>query len=120
MARPVKLTVNNNTGKILKLKPERSKQKHGKYTTDPPSTIEASGSWVCTTRTAGAYGPEGTVTYETDGGDTSVEFYYNHPIGSGASSYRVTVTPTDAIGYEIKGSFKGHDQHITFELYQIV
>lgn len=117
MARSVKMTINNNTGKVLKLKPQEPV--HGKFTSGPPATIEASGSWTCTTRTGGSYGPEGTVTYETDGGNVTVEFYYNHPVGSGASSYRVTPNPSDSMGYEIKGSFKGHDQNITFELYPI-
>lgn len=117
MARKVKMTVNNNTNKVLKFKSKD--HKHGKFTSDPPATIEASGSWTCTTRTSGTYGPEGTVTYETDGGNVTVEFYYNHPYGSATSSYRVTPSPSDSIGYDIKGSFKGHDQDITFELYLI-
>nr|WP_199081059.1 hypothetical protein [Pedobacter sp. ASV19] len=117
MARPVKITVNNNTGMVLKLKTQNVV--HGKFTSNPPAIIEASGSWACSTRTGGAYGPEGTITYETDGGDVTVEFYYNHPIGSGSSSYRVVPNPSDSMGYEIKGSFKGHDQNITFELYTI-
>lgn len=116
MARSVKMTVINNTGKVLRLKSKNAI--HGKFNQDPPTSIEASGSWTCTTRTGGTYGPEGTVTYETDRGEVTVEFYYNHPIGSAASSYRVTPNPSDSMGYEIKGSFKGHDQKITFELYQ--
>jgi len=116
MARSVKMTVNNNTGKVLKLKSKNAA--HGKFTSDPPATIEASGSWACETRVGGTYGPEGTVIYEADGGEVTVEFYYNHPFGSAASSYRVTPNPSDSMGYEIKGSFKGHDQKITFELYQ--
>jgi hypothetical protein len=117
MARSVKMTVNNNTSQVLKIKGQ--KPVHGKFTSDPPATIEASGSWTCTTKTSGLYGPEGTVTYETDDGNITVEFYYNHPIGSSASSYRVTPNPSDSMGYDIKGSFKGHDQDITFELYSI-
>lgn len=117
MARKVKMTVNNNTGKVLTLKP--STPKHGKFTTDPPGTIESSGSWVCTTRTGGIFGPEGTVIYQTDGGKITIEFYYNHPMNHSKSSYRVTVSPSDSIGYDIKGSFEGHDQDITFELYLI-
>ncbi|ACT92078.1 hypothetical protein Dfer_0818 [Dyadobacter fermentans DSM 18053] len=111
------MTVNNNTGKVLTLKSKNAE--HGKFTTDPPSKIESSGSWACSTRSGGTVGPEGTVVYETDGGSTTIEFYFNHPFGSATSSYRVTPTPRDAVGYDIKGSFKGHDQDITFELYPI-
>lgn len=117
MARTVKMTINNNTNKVLTLKAKDPK--HGKFKSDPPTRIEASGSWTCTTRSSGTVGPEGTVTYETDGGVVTVEFYYNHPFGSATSSYRVTPSPSDSMGYDIKGSFKGHDQDITFELYLI-
>jgi hypothetical protein len=44
MARSVKMTVNNNTGQVLKIKGQ--KPVHGKFTSDPPATIEASGSWT--------------------------------------------------------------------------
>ena len=117
MARKVKMTVNNNTNKVLTFKSKDPM--HGKFTTDPPSTIGASGSWTCTTRSSGLVGPEGTVVYETDGGNVTVEFYYNHPVGTATSSYRVTPSPADAMGYDIKGSFKGHDQDITFELFLV-
>ncbi len=117
MARKVKMTVNNNTNKVLTFVDKDAK--HGKFTTNPPTTIESSGSWTCTTRSGGLVGPEGTVTYQTDGGNVTIEFYYNHPIGSATSSYRVSPTPSDSIGHDIKGSFKGHDQDITFELYLV-
>ncbi|MFB2121651.1 hypothetical protein [Parapedobacter sp. 2B3] len=117
MARDVKMTVNNNTGKVLRLKSKDPK--HGKFTSSPPEIIEGSGSWTCTSKSAGLYGPEGTVTYETDDRNTTVEFYYNHPMGSATSAYRVTPNPSDTMGSEIKGSFKGHSQDITFELYLI-
>ncbi|MGX5857348.1 hypothetical protein ACWKW6_27080 [Dyadobacter jiangsuensis] len=117
MTRKVKMTVNNNTNKVLTFKSKD--RKHGKFTTDPPATIQASGSWTCSNKSGELVGPEGTVIYETDGGKTTVEFYYNHPMGSATSSYRVTPNPADAMGYDIKGSFKGHDQDITFELFLV-
>lgn len=117
MARRVKMTVNNYTGqKLTRLNPKTA---HGKFTQEPPLNIEASGSWICTTRTWGTYGPKGTVTYETPDPKVKIEFFYDHPMGHSTSSYRVTVTPSNLIGYEIKGSFTGEEQDITFELYPI-
>ena len=57
MARPVKMTVNNNTGKVLEFKSKN--EKHGKLTTDPPSKIESTGFWKCTTRTSERSGRKG-------------------------------------------------------------
>lgn len=120
MARKLNITVNNNTSLTLTLNPP-CEPKHGKFTTSPPSIIKATGNWACETREGGLYGPEGRVIYKTNknGRDVEIEFYYNHPIGSATSSYKVTITPSDVIGYEIKGSFTGHNQDITFELYEI-
>lgn len=117
MARDVKMTVNNNTSRVLKL--DKEVQDHGKYNTEPPKEIKSTGFWKCSTRSGATIGPEGTVTYEAEDKSFKVAFYYNHPYGSATSSYRVTVTPSDAIGYDIKGSFTGHDQDITFELYNL-
>lgn len=116
-ARPVKMTVNNNTSQTLKY--VKDDVKHGKFTTKPPQEITSSGYWACSARSGAMIGPEGTVTYEAEDKSFTVEFYWNHPYGSATSSYRVTPTPSDAIGYDIKGSFKGHDQKITFELYNL-
>jgi hypothetical protein len=115
--RPVKMTVNNNTGKVLRLIAKHAE--HGEFTTNPPGTIEASGWWACDTVPLGLIGPEGTVTYQTEDKVTTVEFYYCHPMGPSTSSYRVTTNPSDTMGYDIKGSFTGHDQSITFELYAL-
>ncbi len=116
MARDVKMTVKNNTSKVLKLK--GTKVDHGKFTTDPPQEIVSSGYWACSTRTLGTIGPEGTVTYEAEDKSFTVEFYYNHPFGTATSSYSVKPNPRDAIGYDIIGDTKGHDQDITFELFR--
>jgi hypothetical protein len=64
-------------------------------------------------------GPEGTVTYEAEDKSFTVVFYYNHPYGSATSAYTVTVIPKGEIGYDITGSPKGHDQSITYELYNV-
>jgi hypothetical protein len=114
-ARPVKMTVNNNTSQTLKH--VKNHVTHGRFTKDPPEEIESTGYWACSSNNAATIGPEGTVTYKAADGSFTVEFYWNHPYGSATSSYRVTPTPSDAIGYDIKGSFKGHDQEITFDLY---
>jgi hypothetical protein len=114
-ARPVKMTVQNYTNKTLVLKSKNDE--HGKFVDNPPTRIEASGTWKCSSRDGAMIGPEGTVVYEAEDKSFTVEFYYNHPYGSATSSYRVSPTPSDAITYDIKGSFKGHDQDITFELY---
>lgn len=117
MARDVKMTVNNFTNKVLKF--HSDDQKHGKYTTKPPQEIVSTGYWACSTRDGAMIGPEGSVTYEAADKSFKVKFDYNHPYGSGTSSYRVTVTPSSAAGYDIKGSFTGHTQDITFELYAL-
>jgi len=116
-ARPVKMTVNNNTSQ--KLIYVKDKVDHGKFTTDPPSEIESTGYWACSARDGAMIGPKGTVTYKAADDSFTVEFFWNHPYGSATSSYRVTPNPSDAITYDIKGSFEGHDQDITFELYDL-
>ncbi|GAA4275993.1 hypothetical protein [Aquimarina mytili] len=115
MARPVKMTVNNNTNRKLILKDYEAK--HGKFTTNPPREIESTGSWNCSTKSGAMIGPKGIVTYEDEKQEFIVEFHYNHPYGGATSSYRVKPDPSDAIGYDIKGDFTGKDQDITFGLY---
>ena len=115
MAREVTMTVENNTGKKLELKDKDAI--HGKFTTKPPTTIESTGYWVCTTVSGGTIGPKGTVTYEAADKSFTVEFFYNHPYGPSTSSYRVDPSPRDAIGYDILGDFEGHTQDITFQLF---
>lgn len=117
MARPVKMTVNNFTNKVLKFKSKNAE--HGKFTSDPPSEIQGTGSWACSTVSGGTIGPKGTVVYEAADKSFKVTFFYNHPYGPATSSYRVTGDPSNAFTYEIKGDFEGHDQKITFELYAI-
>jgi hypothetical protein len=113
--RPVKLTVQNNLNVTLTLKSKSLD--HGKFTEDPPATIESEGYWSCSARDGSTIGAEGNVTYENKEQGFEIEFYFNHPFGSATSSYRVTPTPADSMGYDIKGSFKGHDQKITYVLY---
>lgn len=115
MARPVTMTVNNFTGKTLKL--TGTDVEHGKFTDDPPKLIKYSGAWACSTRSGAMIGPKGTATYEADDGSFSVVFFWNHPYGSATSSYRVTPSPDQSIAYEILGSFEGHSQEIQFQLY---
>ncbi|WP_121808157.1 hypothetical protein [Mucilaginibacter kameinonensis] len=115
----VKITVRNNTGKVLRLKPEWSKPIHGKFVIDPPLTIEESGSWTCASQGPHGPGPKGTITYETDGGKIEIEFYYNHPGGSAVSAYYVIGTPSGVIYYTIGGNLKAHDQDISIELLPI-
>ncbi|QEM13023.1 hypothetical protein [Mucilaginibacter rubeus] len=117
--RRVKITVSNNTGKVLRLKPEMSKPLHGKFAIDPPLTIEESGSWTCTSQSNGGPGPKGTITYETDGGKIEIEFYYNHPIGNALSTYYITGAPSGVIEYTIRGDLKALDQDISIELHPI-
>ena len=114
-ARPVTMTVKNFTSKLLIL--DSKKAEHGKFVTDPPSTIEAEGVWKCSANDGAMIGPKGEVCYKTADDSFKVTFFYNHPYGSATSSYRVTPNPSDALTYDIKGSFEGHDQDITFELY---
>ncbi|WP_114939420.1 hypothetical protein [Mucilaginibacter endophyticus] len=115
----VKITVRNNTGKVLRLKPEGAKSLHGKFAIDPPLTIEESGSWTCASQGTHGPGPKGTITYETDEGKIEIEFYYNHPIGNALSTYYVTGTPSGVIEYTIRGDFKARDQDISIELLPI-
>lgn len=107
------MTVNNNTSRVLKFLSDN--KKHGKYTKDPPKEISATGYWACDM--SGVYGPEGSVTYEAEDKSFKVKFEYDHPYTAGKSTYKVIVTPSNAIDYDIKGSFKGHDQDITFNLF---
>lgn len=116
-ARPVKMTVNNYTSIVLVYKTK--KLDHGKFTTDPPSTIESTGSWACSAQDGIMIGAEGTVTYAAQDNSFTVEFHFNHPYGSAESSYSVTTNPPDAISAKINGPFTGHNQDITFELYAV-
>ncbi len=109
------MTVQNFTNKELKLKSKKAE--HGEFEVDPPQSIETTGSWKCDCVTIFGPGPEGTVVYKAADESFTVEFYFNHPLGTATSSYRIIPTPSDAITHDIKGSFKGHDQDITFELY---
>lgn len=117
MDRPVKLTVNNNTSKVLKL--GSNKLEHGKFIKVPPAEIKDSGEWKCNCRDQVAIGPEGTVTYTMDDNPaTKIEFYFNHPVGTATSSYRVNITPSGSFSYDIQGPFTGKSQEITFEIYE--
>lgn len=117
MIKNVKITVNNNTNKVLTLVDQDTR--HGKFTSDPPATIEASGSWTCSTREGSLAGTEGTVTYQTDGGNVTIEFYFNHPPTGMRSVYLTRHSPHNSMGSEVKGRLEGHNQDVIFELYQI-
>ncbi|MGR5559858.1 hypothetical protein ACQKQC_26635 [Vibrio fortis] len=116
MSRDVTLTVENNTG--IALIYVKKNDKHGKFTKNPPKKIEATGSWKCSSRSGGAYGPEGYVLYQFEGQDTTVKFKFDHPIAATKSKYGIELNPLCAdFDYEEDHS-GGHTQKVFYKLYK--
>lgn len=97
---------------------------HGHFDSySAPKQLSSGHSAIITVSNSGlgyVSGPEGTATYTAtiNGKPVQIQFYWMHPVGPGASIYRVTSTPQGVVRYTLSPPTPtGWDQDISIDVF---
>jgi len=116
-ARPITITVINNTTKNLEF--TNAHEQHG---TPPivatgPSSGKLKPGETCSVyaENTGMVGPEGSFSFELENKGGAFNFSYSHPYGKAKTFVHVT-TP-DGYAFDLRGNLQQHDASCTADLH---